>query len=224
MQKTKTSIILILITTAVFFAGCLNYDQITVIKSDGSGDMYLHCWMKLYPEYDSLNLTRFKLFNEDSLRNIFSSKFTDIDKIIVYKDQSDSTFHSKVELSFTSLDSLNRVRGFRNLNYSLTKGPDNTIIFSQSLNPFPVGYGISRGDEQISYTYYLPGEIIRHNATKQKKNKLEWIFRSDEIARFQTLTATYKPFKLKETPSWIYYLALSVLLIVIVFLFRGKKR
>jgi len=45
----------------------------------------------------------------------------------------------------------------------------------------------------------------------------------DEIGKGKTISVTFKPFKLKETPYWIYILAGLVLLIVIFFLVRKKK-
>ncbi|NLT49743.1 MAG: hypothetical protein GXX85_02350 [Ignavibacteria bacterium] len=214
----------LIIAGTLFLSGCLNYDQNTIVKADGSGEMYLHCWIKVTEQYDSASLTKFALFNKDSLGNIFTSRFTEVEKIYVYKMNQDSVFHSKVHLSFTHFDSLGLVRGFKNFNFSFSRGPGNTIIFSHVINPFPSVFGIGRGDEEISYTYSLPGEIVKHNATGQKKNNLYWKFKSSDVERFQTLTATYRPFKLEETPKWIYYIALSVLLIVTIFLLRSKRR
>ncbi|MDP2039365.1 MAG: hypothetical protein Q8L04_18460 [Ignavibacteria bacterium] len=44
----------------------------------------------------------------------------------------------------------------------------------------------------------------------------------DEVGMGKYITASYRPFKLKETPIWIYIIALLVLLVVIVYLFSKR--
>ena len=202
---------------------CLNYEQITTIKTDSSGEMFIHYYTNLNNWQDTLILSNLGLYNRDSLRKQFTSDYAIIERINVFEDFSDSTIHSQIELTFNNFDSLKQTNTFRNAEFSIKNGPDDTKIFSQFILPFVTGFGFNLKDHKISYTYYLPGKILSHNATDISNNKLIWSFSLEEIGKGKTITATYRPFRLKETPSWIYFLALLVVFVVIIFLFKKKR-
>ncbi|HEX2866618.1 MAG TPA: hypothetical protein VHO03_06230 [Ignavibacteriales bacterium] len=209
--------------TTLFLNGCLNYYQETTVKTDGSGNMFVHYWMKNGTSQDSLFVHQVGIFNADSIKSEFSSNYTNIDKIEVYADSSDTTIHAKVEFTFQQLDSLNNIKAFREANFSIKNGAAGQKIFSQFVPPVATGFGVDASSFTATYVYYLPGDIITHNAQEISKNRLTWRYKLSEIGMGKTLTATYRPFKLKETPVWIYSLAFAVLLIVIIFLFRKNK-
>ncbi|MGE5456715.1 MAG: hypothetical protein ACM3RX_00005, partial [Methanococcaceae archaeon] len=85
------------------------------------------------------------------------------------------------------------------------------------------GFGIDASKFYVTYVYYMPGDIVAHNAAAISNNKLTWKYKLSEIGMGKTITATYRPFKLKETPIWIYSLAFIVMAIVIIFLFKKNK-
>jgi hypothetical protein len=171
---------------------------------------------------DTTILKRLGLFDTDSVRNEFTSKFIKINNVEVYKDFRDSSVHTQIEFTFDYLDSLNRTKIFKGANFSIKDGPENTIIFSQFVQPFATGFGIKPKDFVITYIYYIPGTILKHNASEKSKNKLTWKYNLEEIGSGKIISSTYRPFKLKETPLWIYILALSVIMIVVIFLLRKK--
>ncbi len=218
----KKSLILIF-SLVLVLSGCLNYTQITTIKTDDSGKSYIHYWMKFYTKNDSSLISQLGIFDKDTLVNQFSASFTKINGVKVFKDFTDSTIHAQIKFEFSKFDSLNLLKPFKNNELSIKEGTDDTKIFSQFIPPFATGFGFNIKSIRIKYTYYLPGEIISHNASSKSNNKLIWDFSLDEIGKGKTITATYIPFKLKETPPIIYALALGVLLIVILFLFKKKK-
>lgn len=215
----KRNLILILL---LFLGGCLNYTQVTTIKKDGSGNMFIHYWMKWTNTRDSIVVDQLGLFNQDSVYKEFASSFSSIKNVEVYRDYSDSTIHAKVEFEFNSLDSLNQLPAFKDSKLTIKDGEDNTKIFSQFIAPIATGFGIKSKNFSLTYIYYLPGEILSHNATDISRNKLTWQYYQDEIGTGKYITATYRPFKLKETPVWIYYSALFVLIIVVVYLFSKR--
>ena len=206
------------------FAGCLNYTQITTIKTDNSGKMFIHYWMNMDPDLDSLLLTKLGIFNEDSLGKIFDQNYAEINYINVYHNFGDSSLHAQIEFEFINFDSLNNLQFFRHSELSVKEGPNETKIFSQFIQPITTSFGFTNNDFQIRYTYYLPGEIINHNAHSLFRNKLVWIFNIDNIGRGKTISANYIPFRLKETPIWIYSLAGIVIIIVLVFLFKKSRK
>ncbi|MCA2004538.1 MAG: LPXTG cell wall anchor domain-containing protein, partial [Ignavibacterium sp.] len=124
---------------------------------------------------------------------------------------------------FSSIDSLNTIKAFAQSEFSLKDGASNQKIFTQFIPPVTTGFGIDGSKYFVKYVYEIRGDIITHNATIQDKNVLTWQYNLNEIGRGKTISVTFKPYKLKETPQWIYYLAGLVLIVVIFYLFRKKK-
>jgi len=206
-----------------FISGCLNYEQITTIKTDGSGEMYIHYWMEVKSGKDSLLIDRFGFFNPDSIQNQFDNEFNSITKVTFFFDDDDSTAHAQIEFSFNNIDSLSKAGIFKNANFSFVDAGDGLKVFSQFIPPIPAGFGFSHNNIKVNYIYYLPGDIISHNGHEIKRNKITWNFELSEIMMGKTITATIRPFKLKETPQWIYYLAIIVLVVVIFFLLKKNR-
>lgn len=217
----KSKIILLLIVLIISNA-CLDYTQITTIKTDGSGKMFIHYFMKWKNEKDSTLIEQLGIFNRDSVYKEFSSEFSNVYNVEVYKDPSDSTLHTKVELNFASLDSLNKTPAFKKAQLTVKDGGKNIKIFSQFIPPIATGFGFENANFSLTFIYYLPGEILSHNAIEQYRNRLTWKYSVSEIGMGKYITATYRPFKLKETPVWIYIIALFVFIVVLVYLFSRK--
>jgi len=222
MKKVVFSSFLFIIIISL--TSCLNYTQVTTIKTDDSGKMYIHYWMHMDPDLDSLLLTKLGLFNEDSLSSIFKANFTDLNYTSVYHDYGDSSLHAQIEFEFANFDSLNNLQFFKHSELSVKEGPEDSKIFSQFIQPITTNFGLYDKSLTVSYVYYLPGEIFNHNANSHSRNKLIWNFSLDNIGTGKTIYANYIPFRLKETPIWIYSLAGIVIVIVLIFLFRKSKK
>jgi hypothetical protein len=176
------------------------------------------------PDNESLKiLDKIGIFNTDSIRSEFSSIYSNIENIEVYSDTTDSTMHAEIELTFTSIDSLNNMKVFTESNFTLNDGASGQKIFSQFIPPIATGFGIDGSAYTVTYKYAFSGEIIAHNATTVEDRVLIWAYNLSEIGSGKTISVTFRPYKLKETPYWIYVLSGLVLLIVIIFLFRKKK-
>lgn len=218
MKKILSIVILLLITQ-----GCLNYEQKVLIYPDGSGNMEIHYWMSVPDSASARSISNLGIFIPDSIRNEFNSPFVKILDIATYSDTTDSTIHSVIKIEFSSIDSLNTIKAFAQSEFSLKDGASNQKIFTQFIPPVTTGFGIDGSKFFVKYEYEIRGDIISHNAISQKKNILTWQYNLNEIGRGKTISVTFKPYKLKETPKWIYYLAGIVLLVVIFYLFRKKK-
>lgn len=221
MFKKNSSQLIILLS--LLLTSCLNYTQVTTIKTDNSGEMFVHYWMKWKTQSDSIIYQKQSLFNRDSIGADFKCPVNKITNIEVYNDNTDSTIHGKVNFTFTNFDSLNFANAFRDADFSISDGEDNTKIFSQSLPGFVSGFNSRDSSLEIEYTYYLPGKIISHNAQSLSRNKLTWNITKKNISKLKILKAVYIPFRLKETPHIIYYLMILILLIVMYYLLRKKK-
>ncbi|HEX7356585.1 MAG TPA: hypothetical protein VF270_02610 [Ignavibacteriaceae bacterium] len=216
-------IIFLSVITLLLLTSCLNYVQNTTIYPDGSGNMQINYWMKFSDTSSVATILSLEIFNPDSIRKEFSSKFVRIINIATYSDTLDSTIHANIELSFNHVDSLNTANAFAQSRFSLEDGASGQKIFSQFIPPVTTGFGIDGSKYHVSYNYDIRGDIVTHNATNKSGNNLTWSYSLSEIGRGKTISVTFKPFKLKETPYWIYILAGLVLLIVIFFLIRKKK-
>ncbi|BDQ04070.1 hypothetical protein [Ignavibacterium sp.] len=211
------------VVLAFLLAGCINYEQRVLIYPDGSGNMEIHYWMHIPDSTVGKSVANLGIFIPDSIRNEFSSPFVKILDITSYSDSTDSTIHSVIKIEFSSIDSLNTIKAFAQSEFSLKDGASNQKIFTQFIPPVTTGFGIDGSKFFVKYVYEIRGDIITHNAISQKKNILTWQYNLNEIGRGKTISVTFKPYKLKETPKWIYYLAGLVLLVVIFYLFRKKK-
>ncbi|MDZ7766744.1 MAG: hypothetical protein U5K00_20375 [Melioribacteraceae bacterium] len=216
---------LVILLSLIFllFTSCLNYNQVTTIKTDSSGEMFIHYWMQWEDKQDSVWLKRLHIFNEDSIRTEFSSNQNNIERIETFLNYKDSTIHAQIEFEFQNFDSLKYTKAFEGANFTLVDGPEETKVFSQFISPFATGFGVKSDKFKISLTYYLPGEILEHNAHKKSRNKLTWDYTLSDIGTGQKITAKFRPFRLKETPEWVYYSTLFVLIVVIFYLFKDVK-
>lgn len=219
LNKKFPQIFLLLL---LLLSGCLNYEQVTTIKKNSSGEMFIHYWTKMAHLPDSLLLVNTGIFNKDSLAVRYSSRYTAIDYTEVYNDFSDSTVHAKVKFTFTNIDSLNEIPAFKNYNFVFEEINEDEYKFSQDVNYFQFSPD-SVEDYQMSFTYYLPGKILSHNANSASLNKLVWEFTLNEAESIKQLNATIEPFRLNETPRWVYYSGIFVFFVVLYFLFRFKK-
>ncbi|MCE1187954.1 MAG: LPXTG cell wall anchor domain-containing protein [Ignavibacteria bacterium] len=203
--------------------GCLNYHQEVNLLTDGSGTMKLHYWMKIIPTDEGNMSEKLGLFNKDSVRREFTSKFIKLKDVKVYTDTTDSTCHSYVEFAFDCIDSLNKTKPFTDAAFSMQDGASGQKIFTQFIPPVMSGFGLDTNKYTVEYVYNFPGEIITHNATSVNNKTLSWKYKIEELGKGKTISVTFRPYKLKETPVWILVLAGLVLVIVIVFLFRKRR-
>ncbi len=185
--------------------------------------MRITYWMKMHDNENLQILDKIGLFNADSIRSQFSSPYNKITDVEVYTDTTDSTIHAKMEMTFNHIDSLNYTKAFSDAHFSLEDGAAGQKVFTQFIPPIATGFGFDGSDFKVTYKYTFGGEIITHNATKKDGRVLIWEYNLSEIGSGKTISVTFKPYKLKETPYWIYVLSGVVLLIVIIFLFKKKK-
>lgn len=223
MKSPKVIQIIFVLCLPLIIYGCLNYIQDVNLYADGSGKMKISYWMKNIGNENSVIAEKIGLFNSDSLRSAFQSPYNTIEAIEAYADSTDSTMHAMIEISFNNIDSLNFHKSFKEYKFSLKDGAAGQKTFSQFIPPIATGFGVNRSDFKVQYKYTFGGEIITHNAQDKEGRTLIWNYTLEDIGSGKTILVTFKPFKLKETPYWIYILSGLVLLVVIIFLFRKKK-
>ena len=215
--------LLLLFLIPFLFNGCLNYYQEVRLYPDGSGEMHIDYWMKFVNTESEKVAENIGIFNPDSIRSEFSSRYTKIEDVSVYRDSTDSTTHALINLSFTDIDSLNFTKVFFESRFSFKEMSGGKVDFSQFIPPIATGFGIDASTLKVTYKYIISGEILSSNAQQVSGNTLTWHYKLSEIGGGKTISVTFQPYKLKETPTWIYILSGLVLLLVLFFLLKKRK-
>jgi hypothetical protein len=179
--------------------------------------------MKIMNRESKMVIDDIGIFNPDSIRVQFSSVHVTLENVTVYSDTTDSTTHANIDFSFTHIDSLNSTKAFADASFSFKESTSGLITFTQFVPPIATGFGINASDFRFTYIYTISGDIVTHNAHYSSGRKLTWEYELSDIGGGKTISATFRPFKLKETPVWIYYLSGAVLLLVLIFLLKKKK-
>lgn len=218
-KTVQISLILILI----MLNGCLNYNQEVVLYPDGSGKMKIDYWMKFVNEESEKVVENLGIFNPDSIKSGFQSRHSQVENVTVFRDTTDSTTHAIIELTFNHIDSLNQTKVFSEYNFSFQEKTGGQIIFNQFIPPIATGFGIDASNYRVTYKYSIPGEIISHNANLVSGKTLTWQYSLSEIGGGKIISVTFQPYKLKETPTWIYILSGAVLFLVLFFLLKKRK-
>lgn len=221
--KIKIILLLLLSTVILSLNGCLNYYQEVTLYPDGSGKMHIDYWMKFINEESEKVVENLGIFNPDSIRSGFQSAYSTVENVNVYKDSTDSTTHAIIEISFTHIDSLNKTKVFAEYNFIFQQKSKDQIMFSQFIPPIATGFGIDASTFNVTYKYTISGDILSHNAQEISGKTLIWNYKLSEIGGGKMITVVFQPYKLKETPTWIYFLSGTVLLIVLFFLLKKRK-
>lgn len=219
----KRKLVYILSGLVISLSGCINYVQDMVIYPDGSGKLKINYWMEYNVSENIPVIESIGIFNADSIKKEFTSDFTTVTFVEAKTDTSDSTIHAIIHLDFTHVDSLSKLKVFSQYEFSLKDGATGQKVYTQFIPPITTGFGIDGSRYTITYNIDFRGEVITHNATNKFGNILSWSYTLPEIGRGKTISVTFKPFKLKETPYWIYILTGIVLLVVTIFLLKKKK-
>ena len=214
---------LLILFIVISVNGCLNYYQEVRLYPDGSGKMHIDYWMKFVNKESEKVAENLGIFNPDSIKSEFSSKYTKIEDVSVYRDSTDSTTHAIIDFSFNHIDSLNKTKVFAESRFSFEEKTGGQVVFSQFIPPIATGFGMDASNFNVTYSYIISGEIINHNANRVSGKTLTWHYKLSEIGGGKTISVTFRPYKLKETPAWIYYLSGAVLLLVLFFLLKKRK-
>ncbi|NOZ46283.1 MAG: hypothetical protein GXO79_05825 [Chlorobi bacterium] len=226
LKRKKALSILIRIFSVfyiVLLSGCLNYIQDVNIYPDGSGKMSLHYWSNLPYDINSDELKNLTFFSPDFLKKEFSSKYYNLEGIRVYTDSTDGTTHAIINITFNNIDSLNYSRTFQGSEFSLIDDGTGVKIFTQKIPSIKNGLASDSNKYNITYKYTFYGKIYDDNSTERNGRTLTWKFKPNEIGPGKTIYVKYKPFKLRETPEWIYILMGIVIIIVMFYLLRKSN-
>ncbi len=175
---------------AVYLSGCVNLEQKTVLKQDGSGTMNMHYWTKMSHLNTSKEIGGFS-FDESKAKANYSSANTDILSAKMEDNLDDSTTHVKVELKFRNINELKTAMGFNKIKSSWKEGK-NGMEFSYSIPEDSTNsHMIGSGSYKLIFEVEFPGEVLETNGTKEG-NKVVWNRSLADLKKDLVMTATVK--------------------------------
>lgn len=143
------------IALAICLNGCVNYDQKTTLKDDGSGSMKLHYWSSMKFEFD-----------ESKAKDKYKSGSTEVTSIKVEDVLEDSTKHVYIELTFKDINKLSDAKGFDGVKASWKDVADGKELKYTLLKDSTAANQMSAGDYKVTYEFTMPSEIVSTNGTK----------------------------------------------------------
>ncbi|MDD5362849.1 MAG: hypothetical protein PHN88_11995 [Ignavibacteria bacterium] len=183
----------ILFLIAVFVSGCVNLDQKTVLKSDGSGTMKIKYWTK------SSNVTGDELsgfgFTAEKVKANYTAGNSEPSAIVIKKNETtDSLSEVSLELKFKDLNKLSEAKAFAKVKASWIQGKDGMDFKYILLNDSANAKNMGMSDYKLTYEFEFPGEIITTNGTKDGQ-KVKWNKTVADLVTDVELTATVKSSK-----------------------------
>jgi hypothetical protein len=212
----------ILIFSALLISGCVNYEQNTVLKADGSGTMKIHYWSKMSNFSMGTTLGKFD-FDEAKAKENYTSANTEVKSVKMEDKLDDSTKHVNVELTFKDINKLPDAKGFVEVKPSWKEGKDGMELKYLLLKDTSAASNMGASDYKVTYTFEMPDEIISTNATKKDGKILTWEYKVSDLGKDIELTAVAK--KAKGKLCGLFGIFLTVGVVGLAYSFqRNRKR
>lgn len=170
MKKNMQYILFFLFLT--LFDSCINLEQITKIKEDGSGTIKLHYWTK------STNLSMGEeiggfSFTQDKATKNFTSANTEVTNITIDNFDYDSSTHVQLNISFNDLNKISNAGGFTNIKALWVRNNDK-IDFKYLIKKDTSAANSPDADKyNLEYKFEFPDEVISSDGTV-KGNSVIW--------------------------------------------------
>lgn len=155
----------ILILFAFYLAGCVNVEQKTTLKQDGSGTMKVHYWTKMSNVKSSSDLGGFS-FEEAKAKQNYSSSNTDVTGVKVEEKLDDSTKHVTVDLKFKNINDITSAKGFEKVKASWKEGKEGMDFNYTLLKDTSNAGNMGSSDIKLNYEFEMPAEVLKTNGRK----------------------------------------------------------
>lgn len=180
----------VLFVFAIYLSGCVNFDQKTAIKQDGSGSMTVHYWTKMSNVKSSTELGSFS-FEEAKAKSNYTSSNTDVKKVKVEEKLDDSTKHVTVELSFKNINDISSAKAFEKIKASWKEGKEG-MDFSYFVPKDTSNAGnMGASDIVLNYEFEFPAEVLKTNGRKDGQ-KIIYEKKLSDLKNDLEMTATVK--------------------------------
>lgn len=178
---------------ALYLSGCVNYDQKTTLKEDGSGSMKVHYWTSMKNFSMGSTLGKFE-FEEAKAKGKYESGNTTVKSVKVEEKTDDSTKHVYVELEFKDINKLSGASGFEGVKSTWKESPDGMelkyIVPMDTSNSKQMG----ASEYKITYEFEMPAEIVSTNGTKDGQ-KVKYSYTMADLSKDLEMTVVTKKAK-----------------------------
>jgi hypothetical protein len=186
-------LVIISIFFSLYLSGCVNVDQKTVLKSDGSGSMAIKYWTK------SSNVTGEELgvfgFTEEKVKANYTSPNSEVSDIKIEKNETtDSLIKVSLNVKFKDLNKLSDAKSFSKIKSSWIKGKDGMDFKYTLLQDTSNANTFGASDYKLNYEFEFPGEILSTNG-KKDGTKVIWNKTVADLKEDLDFTATVKAAK-----------------------------
>ena len=170
---------------AVFISGCVNYDQQTTLKADGSGSMKIHYWTKMSNFSMGTTIGKFD-FEEQKAKDNYTSSNTTVKSVKVEdRPNEDSTKHVLVDLDFKDINKISDAKGFEGVKTSWKESTDGMELKYTLLMDTSAANTMGASDYKVTYSFDMPSEIVSTNGKKEGQ-KVSWITKSLTLVKIST--------------------------------------
>ncbi|MCX7878796.1 MAG: hypothetical protein N2510_09195 [Ignavibacteria bacterium] len=221
MNKFKISSLytLLLLFFILFISGCVNYEQKTTLKEDGSGSMKIHYWSEMKNFSMGTTLGKFD-FDESKAKDKYSSSNTTVNSVKVEDKLDDSTKHVWLELDFKDINKISDAKGFDGVNATWTEVSDGMQLKYVVPKDTSAAGQMNAGQYSLTYEFTMPSEIVSTNGTKDGQT-VKYSYKLSDLNKDLEMTITVK--KAKGKLCGIIGFAASVLIIGYAY-FRQRRK
>jgi hypothetical protein len=230
---------------AVLVPGCLEYHEKMKLNSDGSGEVTFAIGISESLFNMAGDKGDLKDFNESKIRENYSDK-QGIKYLAGRTYSEDGNRWIEIKLAFKSIDALNKAnsdslqRGMLGI-ISLKEDSNGNMVFERKLNSKNgsspsdsasalFGNGMMEmmfGKYKWRYELLLPGKIISSNSQESNldpfNDRVKWTVSMASLSAARNMTVVYEK-KPSYNLSMILLLALGVIVLGLIFMFRIKKK
>lgn len=180
----------LLMVFALYLAGCVNVEQKTTLKQDGSGSMKVHYWTKMSNVKSSSDLGGFS-FDEAKAKQNYTSSNTEVKGVKVEEKLDDSTKHVTVDLTFKNINDISSAKGFEKVKAAWKEGKEG-MDFSYTLaKDTSNAKNMGASDTKLNYEFEFPAEVLKTNGRKDGQ-KVVWEKTLADLKEDLEMTATVK--------------------------------
>lgn len=206
-------------TVSVYLAGCVNYDQKTVLKEDGSGSMKIHYWSGMKNFTMGTTLGKFE-FEEQKAKEKYKSSNSEVTSIKVEEKLDDSTKHVYIDLTFKDINKLKDAKGFEGVNSSWKEVADGMELKYTLLKDTSAAKQMSASDYKVTYEFLMPSDIVSTNGSKEGET-VKYSYTLADLGKDIEMTTVVK--KPKGKLCGLFGIVMSTMLIGLA-LYRQRKK
>jgi len=184
----------LVVLIAIFISGCVNYDQQTTLKADGSGSMKVHYWTKMSNFSMGTTIGKFDFDSAKAKENYTSSNTTVKSLTVEDRPNEDSTKHVLIDLDFKDINKISDAKGFDGVKASWKESTDGMELKYTLLMDTSAANTMGASDYKVTYSFDMPTEIVSTNGKKEGQ-KVSWDYKVSDLGKDIDMTCVVKKAK-----------------------------